>query len=84
MRVGYTDTSRQLWLRVSYYTDGNPECLLSEVRCSISDYQAVDPRYGTLAEADALIQGCHDRGLKILFDLGKNSLSMPHQSERDL
>lgn len=37
----------------------------------ISDYQKPSAHYGTLADVDAIIKGCHDRGLKILFDLGR-------------
>ena len=34
----------------------------------VSDYEDVAPRFGTLADADALIGAAHDRGLKLLFD----------------
>ena len=31
----------------------------------ISDYQDVDPLFGTLADLDALIAGCHERGIRL-------------------
>jgi oligo-1,6-glucosidase len=37
----------------------------------ISDYQAIDPVFGTLADLDAaLVAGLHDRGMKLIMDLG--------------
>ncbi|KAL8284186.1 hypothetical protein RQP46_004935 [Phenoliferia psychrophenolica] len=44
----------------------------------ISDYQDVDPPFGTVADADAIIAGCHSRGMKILFDLVINHCSSEH------
>lgn len=44
----------------------------------ISDYRDVHAPYGTLEDVDALIAGCHDRGLKILFDLVVNHTSDEH------
>jgi len=34
----------------------------------VSDYGDVHPDYGTLADFQALLQGAHDRGLKIILD----------------
>lgn len=31
-----------------------------------SDYRAIDPRYGTLADWDNLLQGVHERGMKLM------------------
>lgn len=36
----------------------------------ISDYRKPSAHYGKLEDVDAIIKGCRDRGLKILFDLG--------------
>lgn len=48
--------------------------LTSEAQLSkgydISDYQKPAPQYGTLEDVDAIIKGCHERGIKVLFDLG--------------
>ncbi len=44
----------------------------------ISDYQDVDPLFGTLADLDALIAGCHERGLRLVMDLVVNHTSDEH------
>ena len=45
----------------------------------ISDYKNIDPRYGSMADHDALIKGLHDRGLKYVMDLVVNHTSDQHQ-----
>ena len=52
----------------------------------ISDYQDVDPLFGTLADLDELIAGCHERGMKLVMDLVVNHTSDEHawfQESRD-
>ncbi|UZJ54096.1 hypothetical protein CBS101457_003416 [Exobasidium rhododendri] len=44
----------------------------------ISDYNAINPMFGTLADAEQLIKECHDRGLRCLFDLVVNHTSDQH------
>ncbi|KAK9481643.1 glycoside hydrolase superfamily [Lipomyces starkeyi] len=44
----------------------------------ISDYQDVYEKYGTVEDVDALIQGCHERGMRIIFDLVVNHTSHLH------
>jgi alpha-glucosidase len=44
----------------------------------VADYCGVDPRFGTLAEFDSLLAGCHARGLKLLLDLVPNHSSEAH------
>ena len=44
----------------------------------ISDYQAVDPLFGTLEQLDRLIAALHDRGMKLLMDLVVNHTSDEH------
>jgi oligo-1,6-glucosidase len=44
----------------------------------ISDYEDVDPLFGTLADLDALIAGCHDRGIRLVMDLVVNHTSDEH------
>ncbi|HZI31746.1 MAG TPA: alpha-amylase family glycosyl hydrolase, partial [Candidatus Binatia bacterium] len=39
---------------------------------SISDYYAIDPHYGTLADFKALVAGAHQRGMKVIMDLVAN------------
>ena len=44
----------------------------------ISDYQDVDPLFGSLADVDELIAVLHDRGIKLLMDLVVNHTSDEH------
>ena len=44
----------------------------------ISDYQDIDPVFGTLADFDALLDGVHDRGMKLVMDLVVNHTSDEH------
>ena len=44
----------------------------------ISDYQDIDPTFGTLADMDALIEAVHDRGMKLVMDLVVNHTSDEH------
>ena len=44
----------------------------------ISDYQDVDPLFGTLEQLDQLIAGLHERGIKLLMDLVVNHTSDEH------
>lgn len=44
----------------------------------VSDYRDVDPLFGSLADADALIARAHDLGLKVIFDIVPNHTSSEH------
>lgn len=44
----------------------------------ISDYQNVDPIFGTLGDLDNLIKCVHERGMKIILDLVPNHTSDQH------
>jgi oligo-1,6-glucosidase len=44
----------------------------------ISDYQDVDPMFGSLADLDQLIEGLHERGIKLVLDLVVNHTSDEH------
>jgi oligo-1,6-glucosidase len=44
----------------------------------ISDYQDIDPVFGSLAEFDALLAEVHDRGMKLVMDLVVNHTSDEH------
>jgi oligo-1,6-glucosidase len=44
----------------------------------ISDYQAVHPQYGTMADLECLIEGIHQRGMRIIMDLVINHTSDQH------
>lgn len=52
----------------------------------ISDYQDIDPLFGSLADVDELIEGLHSRGMKLVMDLVVNHSSDEHswfQESRD-
>jgi oligo-1,6-glucosidase len=44
----------------------------------ISDYQDIDPTFGTLDEFDALLEAVHERGMKLIMDLVVNHTSDEH------
>ncbi|MBJ3763254.1 alpha-amylase [Maribius pontilimi] len=44
----------------------------------IADHRAVDPRFGTLDDVDALIETAHGMGLGVIFDLVFNHTSCEH------
>jgi alpha-glucosidase len=44
----------------------------------VADYLDVDPRFGTLADFDALVSEAHDLGLRVLIDLVPNHTSSRH------
>ena len=44
----------------------------------ISDYQEIDPVFGTLADFDELLAALHDRGIKLVMDLVVNHTSDEH------
>ncbi|MEV0536693.1 glycoside hydrolase family 13 protein [Kitasatospora sp. NPDC050463] len=45
----------------------------------VADYRAVDPMFGTLLDADALIRDAHGLGLRIIVDLVPNHSSDRHE-----
>ncbi|WP_436498634.1 glycoside hydrolase family 13 protein [Actinokineospora sp. HUAS TT18] len=44
----------------------------------VADYRDVDPMFGTLADAEALIADAHAHGLKVIVDLVPNHTSSEH------
>jgi alpha-glucosidase len=44
----------------------------------ISNYEAVDPSYGSVSDVEQLIQACHDNGMKLILDLVVNHTSDQH------
>nr|WP_218860639.1 glycoside hydrolase family 13 protein [Petropleomorpha daqingensis] len=44
----------------------------------VSDYRDIDPRFGTLADADALVAEAHALGLRVIIDLVANHTSVEH------
>jgi alpha-glucosidase len=45
----------------------------------ISDYEAVDPRLGTLEDLDRLVEALHGRGIRLVLDLVPNHTSDRHR-----
>ncbi len=44
----------------------------------VSDYLGIDPKFGTLADFDSLVQAAHARGMHIVMDLVLNHTSDQH------
>jgi alpha-glucosidase len=44
----------------------------------VSDYCDIDPVFGSLADLDALVAGCHSRGIKVVLDWVLNHTSDRH------
>ncbi len=44
----------------------------------VSDYQDVDPLFGSLADLDGLIAGLHERGMRLVMDMVLNHTSDQH------
>jgi alpha-glucosidase len=44
----------------------------------VSDFRDIDPQFGTLADAEAMIAEAHSTGLRVLLDIVPNHLSAEH------
>ncbi len=62
-----------LWLSPIYASPNH------DMGYDISDYRAVMPEMGSLADVDELIAGCHERGMRIILDLVVNHTSSEHE-----
>jgi alpha-glucosidase len=49
----------------------------------VADFRAIDPSFGTLPEAGAMIREAHELGLRVLLDLVPNHVSDQHAWFRD-
>jgi alpha-glucosidase len=45
----------------------------------VADYRDIDPLFGTLADAEELIAGCHEHGLRVIADIVPNHTSDQHE-----
>jgi alpha-glucosidase len=51
---------------------------LADFGYDVSDYTAIDPVFGTLADFDSLVSAAHERGLRVLLDLVACHTSIEH------
>ena len=61
-----------LWLSPIYPSP------LRDFGYDISDYEAIDPAFGALADFDRLVAAAHERGLRVVLDLVLNHTSDQH------
>ncbi|KAF8853486.1 glycoside hydrolase [Acephala macrosclerotiorum] len=61
-----------IWLSPMY---ASPQ---KDMGYDISDYNAVEPKFGTMKDMEKLIKALHDRGMKLLLDLVINHTSDQH------
>jgi alpha-glucosidase len=52
---------------------------MADAGYDIADYRGIEPVFGTLADADALIAGAHERGIQVIIDMVPNHCSVEHQ-----
>ncbi|WOC40537.1 alpha-glucosidase [Polaribacter sp. HL-MS24] len=45
----------------------------------VSDYTSIHPRYGTMEDFDAMLEGLHSRGIKFVLDVVVNHSSIEHE-----
>src|SRR4051812_48301039 len=61
-----------IWLSPFYPSPG------ADLGYDVVDFTGVDPRLGTLAQVDELIEAAHARGLRVLLDLVPSHTSIEH------
>jgi alpha-glucosidase len=62
-----------LWLNPFYTSPQN------DAGYDVADYDVVDPRFGTTADAERLIDTAHSLGLRVIFDIVPNHTSSEHR-----
>ncbi|NHA67546.1 glycoside hydrolase family 13 protein [Phycicoccus flavus] len=62
-----------VWLSPFYVSPMN------DAGYDVADYRDIDPRFGTLEDADAMLARAHELGLKVLVDLVPNHTSSEHE-----
>ncbi|HLU97966.1 MAG TPA: glycoside hydrolase family 13 protein [Thermobifida alba] len=66
-----------IWLTPFYVSP------LADGGYDVADYRDVDPRFGTLADFDALLAAAHDLGLRVIIDIVPNHTSSAHRWFRE-
>ncbi|WP_377643640.1 alpha-amylase family glycosyl hydrolase [Oryzobacter terrae] len=61
-----------LWISPFYVSPMN------DAGYDVADYRDIDPRFGSLEDADALVAAAHDLGIKVVLDLVPNHTSSEH------
>jgi alpha-glucosidase len=61
-----------IWLNPWYLSP------LADGGYDVADYRQIEPRYGTLEDAEALISECHELGIRVIADLVPNHTSREH------
>ncbi|HWG01215.1 MAG TPA: alpha-amylase family glycosyl hydrolase [Trebonia sp.] len=51
---------------------------MADAGYDIADYRDIEPAFGTLADADALMAGAHERGIRVIIDMVPNHCSVEH------
>lgn len=51
---------------------------MADAGYDVSDHRDIEPRFGTLAEAEGLIREAHGKGLRVLLDIVPNHVSDRH------
>nr|WP_223875243.1 glycoside hydrolase family 13 protein [Nanchangia anserum] len=62
-----------VWLSPFYPSE------LADGGYDVADYRDVDPRLGTLADFDDMVQALHSRGIKVIVDIVPNHTSHRHE-----
>ena len=61
-----------IWLNPFYVSPQNDHGY------DVADYRDIDPLFGTLADADAMVERAHELGLRVIVDLVPNHTSSEH------
>jgi alpha-glucosidase len=51
---------------------------MADAGYDVSDFRDIDPIFGSLGEAEALISEAHDRGIRVIIDIVPNHISDQH------
>ncbi|MFC4335300.1 glycoside hydrolase family 13 protein [Salininema proteolyticum] len=62
-----------VWLSPFYTSPQN------DAGYDVADYRDVDPRFGTLADFDAMLATAHEHGIRVIVDLVPNHTSSEHE-----